>query len=393
MNVEEKINTVSAEFESNLNRDVMSRLAYNKDSWERRLKQASLIRTSLFKYVMYGECDPDGLLARLGLPVSNADVVDGLRMGNGYRVPRTRDVLDYALVNGLPEENYGYNRLLVGERRFLYLCFKRFYEGPLPDTYSDLLYVYLLVKIHFRGELVQVNDNSGFRNFNEYQNRKNVAIDPEKLMYYCREQVYLALNEALTQHNMKGLEARISPLKTLEKTHSLIRDIHQAYHDTYEEIPFGRPEHGKPQVFPYHYVFHFHKQADEPLNRSKSEFNGYRNLNARNDVESKARVLVDLINGYPQLRYIFKGIDGCSHEKGCRPEVMAHVFRYMSGFTPEHPGFLYDGPASVELKRTYHCCAFFGISPGIDVLERLGIIHRRLDKVFQQGIVFVMLQN
>jgi len=352
MNYENKIRDVSAKFENYLNRDVLVSMAYNKDSWARRLKQASVIRARLFNYVKFGFDIPNYVLSEMNDPTSNDELVQSLRFEYGYRLPKTDHVLDYALHNGLPIENYSYNRLLVGERYLLYHCFKRFYAGTLSPLYSDLFYAYLLIKNHFRGELVQVNKCAGFKNFAEYQNRKNVAV--HNILYYEREQVYYALNEVLTEHDMKSFEIRISPVKSMEITYNLMRDIHQAYHDSYEEFSFDNAEHGNQQVFPYHYVFHFHKKADIPVNDPDSFTGKCRNDEVRRDVENKAKIIVDLINRYPILRRLIRGIDGCSHEDGCRPEVMAHVYRYLSNITPERPRFPFDGSALIELKRTYH---------------------------------------
>ena len=47
----------------------------------------------------------------------------------------------------------------------MYHCFRMVYENKLSKIELMLLYAYLVIKNNFRGEIIQINNRTGFKNF------------------------------------------------------------------------------------------------------------------------------------------------------------------------------------------------------------------------------------
>ena len=360
MNHDELIRDVSIRFKRPLNYDVLEPTGYHDETtWLKRLKQASIIRALLFRHLMDNTAIPNDIFFQLDDPRLIDINAEKLRFAYGYRLPNSDIVLDYALVNFLHDGNYKYNRALVGERYFLYQCLRRIYENS--DAFNsicrDLLYLYLLIKSQFRGELIQLNRQVGFKNFSDYQDRKDAALT--KMLYYQREQVLIAINEVTTENNMQGFETRIIPKDSIKKTHDLLYEIHRALNDktkdTFDMKPITQDDM---EAIPHFYVFHFPKKADKPPSDKSPKPNELfikcRNHDIRKENKQRALAMAGLLNEYPKFRKIIRGIDGCSNEIGCRPEVLANDFRFLSEFIPASPSMLYGKASPLSLKRTFH---------------------------------------
>jgi len=281
----------------------------------------------------------------------------------------TEDILDYALIRFLREENYSYNRALVGERYFLYQCFKKIYEGGFTPLCCDLLYLYLLIKSQFRGEMIQLNQRIGFKNFSDYQVRKDVAI--ENMPYYQREQVNMAVNEVISENNMQrqNFETRIIPKNSVKKMHALIYNIGSACEDKkLYDIKFVSKS--PIEKLPFFFVLHFPKATDKSVPNPNEFIVKCRNHAIRQDNKRRALAVAGLLERYPGFRKIIRGIDGCSNEIGCRPEVMAHEFRFISNFIPNVPGMSFDKPEPLVIKRTYHVAEdFMDLPDGLRAID------------------------
>ena len=374
MNNENVIREVSKQFKRPLNHDVLERTAYQKElSWQTRLKQAAIIRVRLFDEMMGGAETAMEILNDLDDPIFCETGAQTLRFLYGYRLPCTDIVLDYALTQFMHEENYSYNRALIGERYFLYQCFKRVYDGGFSSPLCcDLLYLYLLIKSQFRGEMIQRNRQSGLNNFSDYQKRKDIAI--QNIRYLQDEQVRLAVGEVVSENCMNRFEARIKPEKSIKWMHNSINNIVKVSRSENQnenenlcqcKIKFKLQNLSTNPFF----VLHFPKKADETPNK-KDFIVKCRNYDIRRDNKRRALAVAELLNVYPRLRKIIRGIDGCSNEIGCRPEVMAHEFRFLSNFIPDSPSILFDKPEPLVIKKTYHVGEdFMDISDGLRAID------------------------
>lgn len=240
------------------------------------------------------------------------DIQDAVILAkNIYGARIDGNVLDYALEKGIINENDNECRLLAGERKFLYDCFVNVASGLWKDKQKDLFYAYLVIRTDFRGELIQTNRQVGFANFSNYQDRKEYFIEGKKP--YEDELVRLALNESLARENTVSLEARICPKNT---SSALLRAL-----KNYEHIV----KKGKAPYDKLIYVLHFPKLYDKPFVQGVP-----RNDNVRRNSARQARGTVALLEKRMDLNQHIKGIDACSSELACRPEVFGQVFRYLS---------------------------------------------------------------
>jgi hypothetical protein len=338
MNHEDKIYQMAEQLTRSLSNDITERTAYEEvSSWRVRIKQAAIIRARLFSDLMGGASATRNILGEMKDPLFCDVGTQSLRSAYGYRLPDTGFVLDYALTKFLHDKNYEHNRALVGERYLLYRCFKQFCEGKFSSLHCDLLYLYLLIKSRFRGEIVQRNQRIGFTNFSNYQQRKDSAIKNDA--YYWQEQMRLAVKEVVSENTMVSFEARIKPDKSVDDMRDTIYRINRAINSESEKLP-------------YFYVLHFPKEADKE--DPDLFITKYRNHATRQNNRLGAKAMAGLLNEYPALRKHIRGIDGCANEIGCRPEVMAQEFRFLSNFIPDSPTLLFHQPSPLVIKRTYH---------------------------------------
>lgn len=110
------------------------------------------------------------------------DMIDLTRMLYGA-VNEQEVVLDYAFERDAYDCNNNSCRLLSGERRFLYHCYRRALGrgiGSFSEFEKNVFYRYLVIRTYFRSEMVQVNRMVGFSNFDEYQLRKELFRGREK---------------------------------------------------------------------------------------------------------------------------------------------------------------------------------------------------------------------
>ena len=180
--------------------------------------------------------------------------------GNLYGTKINGAVLDYALENEMMKYNDNVCRLLAGERKFLYCCYRCVLTGKFDRFQKNIFYAYLIMRTDFRGELIQSNKKIGFGNFSDYQDRKEFFIEGHKP--YEDELVRLALNESLTKKNMLSLEARICPkntsaklIKNLKKYKRIVKS--EPVNDGYDKLIY---------VLHLYYYYHFNKKVREKGN-------------------------------------------------------------------------------------------------------------------------------
>lgn len=290
-------------------------------SWEKRLLLAAWIRANLFcqyKNVelknspgsMLGFFDQIEPCTKLSNDIDMVCQLYGLKleMPNGRHA-----VLDYALENTMVHAREHVDRLLAGERSFMYQCFRRILSGNWSKHQSDAFYLYLLLKLNFRAEIVQVNREYGFTNFKEYQDRKGWFYEND--LDYDAEMTRIAINSNMLDYYIKLFETRIAPAKSRVALEQKIRRIDEAVK------LFGVPEN------PYFFVVHFIKTPDKGNDVDHNGLLLPRNAYSRELALKGAKALKEAMTREKVLRYRILGIDAASTEIGCHPEVFARVFR------------------------------------------------------------------
>lgn len=338
-------------------------VSYSEESFEVRVLKAALIRAHIMLYLLREELpeysDPD----IKGEEIKNKEAYNIGKLLSGeldirayyYEIQKTIDrirnyvfimknseLTDYAIymVEGLYDataEKYWF----AGERWIMYKMLSEELSGQ-AKKYKDYLqwfYAYLVLKHNVRDELLQVNDTVGFENFSIYSKRKRNYPDYEKM-------VEAAVYGSVESGNIRSLEIRITPGKKACDCAQLIQSIDDVIRKREKDCP----------SINYYYVFHFPKEEDKWFQKTKKEiyFNYHycRHYKKRRELEGQAYAIADFRDRYRETASEVLGIDACSQEIGCRPEVFAPVFRYLSTHVVER----IEG-VSVEvdqLKKTFH---------------------------------------
>lgn len=323
-------------FRENLSMRISRGTMDNVMSYPQRILYAAAIRAYLARHCMGDITGPDvwrefqafddapGTYRIVGM-------IEALRMrcGRAFEQPNHKfRCLDYANSDSFysvnPEDCY---RLPAGERGFLYHCFRRIFQGEFTLQESSLFYLYLLIKSNFAGELIQNNGRPGFRNFSDYQDRKNDCFGA--FQEYVAEAERLAVRASIEDNCLVSLETRIMPKKAasvmknvIGRTDKLIRFADRSRTD-----------------WPYYYVIHFPKNKFTAGEYEKTPFLLLpRNHQTRRHAKACAIALVKYMRRCEMVRQHDKGwvdeqrifgIDACSREIGCRPETFATEFRYL----------------------------------------------------------------
>lgn len=348
--------------------------ADNTLSWSEMLKEAANIRLNLFCAIKNYEIkDNYSYLSFSKLQRQ----ISAFSLGNAFKDPNHKYYLDYALTNDLSPINYRNNKILVGERKFLYDCFLASYSGDFSYKQNNLFYKYLLIKSNFRAEIIQCNRLTGFENFARYQNRKSYAL--EGIPKYQYEAIRTAINEVLEIQPVISLEARIMPRESEKK---LISDI-KAYDSIFKNKTSQKKDFAtnKQTKYPYFFVLHYPKSY-ENLPQKEWIFPRARNQKQRVKYKSCSIATMNSLNRRSFLRNRILGIDTCSNEIGCRPEVFATEYRYLKEYNMRSLTSYSDSLSNEMflLNRTYHVGEdFLDIVDGLraidEVIRFLGFSH------------------
>lgn len=251
-----------------------------------------------------------------------------------------------------------------GERWFLYSVIRDIYltYPALCREEHNLFYAYLLIMIKLRTKMVQTDQRIGFDNFQRIQNRKGYFLEDTR----SKEQIArLAVREPLKHAAyLREMEVRIVPGHTAEKIRQDIQVLENAGRQGQEDWCSRRDSMGtvpEPLWKRYYYVLHFIKGQDEGLKRIKDSHETGRRLfytecrhdRYRRQVEKTARAIRQFRERYTELACRVGGIDACSQEIGCRPEVFAPVFRALGEHTCLREDFGEQVPLP-RLRKTYH---------------------------------------
>lgn len=366
MNYPRTIRLAASQTRKNLQANHARGASDNVWSWERRLYWAAFLRVELFLRLEGGGGGPlDMDRAFFYAPHALKRELDYVRPCFAAGVPQRggRDfILDYALRaadcgDGLLEKH---NRLLSGERSFLYRCFRSCFDGAFHSGEQDWFYLYLLLKSNFRSELVQVNRQTGFYNFKSYQDRKDGIYDG--IPGYRAEAVRLSVNGNRSSQNIVSFEARIAPKESAAEMCRQVRD----YEAQIEYARMAEPPGGQ-----YFFVYHFIKSPDRgglPHDRFLQQ---PRNFALRASVRRSARALGYALQHDRRFSRLVRGIDAANIEIGCRPETFAVEFRYLRDIRPlQKPPGLAAQPAQPHIQVTYHAGEdFLDLADGLRAID------------------------
>lgn len=282
--------------------------------------------------------------------------------------------LDYAYEKSIAEQNDNDNRLLVGERKFLYDCFRNIFENKLSEKEVNYFLIYLKIKQKFRNELVQTNERIGFHNFCLYQDRKEYFI--EDFPKYQHELIRLAINSTLREQNIVSLEARICPKSSLGKNIKAIKenDFHAKIKDSVDDIDidefFEKRKNPKKSVksvdVKHFYVLHFPKIPET----NEFKYDVERNVKLRKNTAIQTKALIELLESEQSIKYRVRGIDACTHEINCRPEVFGEAFRYLTNVNIHKKDSLIIEDMPIVMNATYHAGEdFLDIADGLRAID------------------------
>jgi hypothetical protein len=273
---------------------------------------------------------------------------------------RSANETDYALAGLNDSDNL--NWIFSGERALVYgmLC-DILVKHELPEEVRALLYPYLVIRTFIHGEIVQNNENIGFENFSIYSGRKNnflTAMKDTELM------VRHAVVSSFEQGNLQSLEIRISPKDTYIEDAKLIK--------FYDSVIMKDGSLKKNQFF---YVFHFAKSRDQFSSDDEYADMPCRDSVLRTLVRKRGFAIRELRERMPKEASRIYGIDACSQEIGCRPEVFAPVFRQLKN----HVISFAREEEVRQLRITYHAGEDF-----LDMVDGLRALDEAI-KFFDMG--------
>ena len=305
-------------------------------------------------------------LTKLSLERGDWNLIRGLRLNYGADIPQPEGgwaCLDYALERSFYQsmDNEPY-RVLAGERSFLMCCFSQLMRGRMDRKTRLAFYLYLLLKIQFRSELIQVNRHVGFQNFSDYQTRKTWLFEQHSC--YRAELMRMALNAPLSSGSVVSLETRMSPPKSTRETYDRVAqaDKLMLFADRDQSIGIC-PERKPDRNSPFFYVFHYTKCKDEDWSKRDRLAVICRHHKLRKRVRTQSVAMAQALSNSSYLRQRIRGIDCASNEIGCPPEVFAQAYRFMRGYKE---GDFCRENVFVE-KETRRLCATYHV--GEDFLD------------------------
>lgn len=248
-------------------------------------------------------------------------------------------------------------RPLAGEQKFMYLLFRAvFSSNPLIQEDLDLAYAYLLIYCRIRGELVQVNDRVGFSNFLKYQNRKDILM--RRYQRYGQMCTQIAEQVVLANPQVASFEGRTIPADTakkmINKIDHLFRGASVSQYAGNTQQAFDLKEKIKRNAErKMHYVLHFPKESELVSDKEYEERSNPRNSKKREDTRIRANAIIEAMQQRHEVMSRVTGIDACSEEIDCRPEVFACQFRRLRQHRVPFTATTIDPPFP-SLRITYH---------------------------------------
>lgn len=399
-------------FEENLNIGVSLGINDNRLTWSKRLGIACWLRTKLFLWLQCEDinvaCQNEGNGVEALMNYIDYDysfhnlrsIVETARyrFGMARRFPQPNGksrCLDYAITADVLECEDINNccRSLVGERAFLYKALYCIYSGRLENPmqrkcFMDMFYLYILIKMQFRSELIQINQRYGFKNFAKYQDRKDIIF--ESFSEYMLEAKFLSVCESMKNGYVQSLEMRISPKSDAYKQKQKIWEIDASLYflesrNSAKLTCQSNLLKDKGLKEKHFYVIHYpklpkpYKPKDIDKERSTARA---RNFQMRRTTKTQAMELAYAMEKYDWLCTRIRGIDACTFEIGCRPEVFATEFRFLRHLSliKQRDVFISGKPMQPKLSVTYHVGEDF-----MDIIDGL--------RAIDEAIVFLELES
>ena len=231
-----------------------------------------------------------------------------------------------------------------GENRFLYEVFRALFSGNATVIkYADYFYDYLAIRCRFRSEFIQDNNAVGFVNFKNFQDRKEIFIDYEKFRDYYDAHATMAIGTAKAALGARFVEARISSPGEMGKFRAFVGEIldysslkpdaHYKNCKYFDDLRSRCNNKWHKDLCPIDkvsifFVVSVHKEPERFLVTNSCRIIPCRHeRHIKNIVIPRINSLLELREKHPETaRHVF-GIDACSTEIGCRPEVFAPAFR------------------------------------------------------------------
>lgn len=228
---------------------------------------------------------------------------------------------------------------ISGERWLMYTMMRNRYQSEYSDLEDrknlyNLFFLYLLIKDRFRRELLYNNEKIGFSNFQAYQKRKAWFTTSFTEAELARTAVQGAFDDA----KLKSLELRIMPGMTAQDNIKTIQKYDKAIRTDWKEKYFDK----------YYYVFHFAKRPEKFPQGHR--FIGVRNEILRRSLKGKTEAILIMREKNREIGRRLRGVDACSSEEGCRPEVFACAFRVLKNHIVSD-GY---GKKMPQLRLSYH---------------------------------------
>ena len=216
-------------------------------------------------------------------------------------------------------------KVMYGERKFLYNCFKLLLENNLSDTMQNLFNFYLIGLNFFKYELLQDNIGMGFQKFKEKENIKDLIIDNNNVIYIS------VFDKYYSEKCVEKIEFRIAPkskdelkrlIDDLDNINDFLFEIHQRKNLCLKKINYGL-------------IVHYIKNGSTYDLNSFSNFRDMRFSKIRKDIEYNYKLIDNFFEIY-QNKYInlmgskylkVVGIDAANTEIANPPEVFAVSFR------------------------------------------------------------------
>lgn len=281
--------------------------------------------------------------------------IQTLRATHGYQYKKephsNGKVVDYAIDDVLPDRvaqtEMFVNSLVQGERGILYHALRYIYGGKHDDLYYEtqrILMAYTRIKCHVRQQLVQANLRKGFKNFQQYQDDKELFIIEGSIYDELLKDV--ALKNAYCNNPTCYLEYRIAP-----KNNGF--DIRKAFRKLklYDESSYIANDaiRRKANDCNKYAIVHFIKKHYDDC-----EWATVRNYRLRKNIYGQSLALRSAYRKSVNVRERLCAIDAANAEREARPEVFAQAFRFLrselNGYRPDN----IEHWVQHEIHVTYH---------------------------------------
>lgn len=230
--------------------------------------------------------------------------------------------------DGLINDDGSPYMVLAGERWLLYNFMRRLFENdPSIDQIAPYVYVYYLIKLIYRRELVLTNNLKGYRNFRRYQSMESLFIhaqDDRKILASC-----YAIATGIRNCDSDYFETRLSANNQLEKLKNAVNETIDFEHNKrlldetlLLNTSFVASASKEVTMTPRTLSI----QKDEDSRRYKKA-----RLNAKKTAEAIFKEVKSLKAGVKVQRPFIVGLDACGDEMQARPEAFAVAYRYLKG--------------------------------------------------------------